>query len=237
MLTRPAGPWVMWPGAAGPCYSGSRCFMGISVGLALVEGLPAAGWARSVSVCSVRGTRGRGKRLGRRPDGRRAARRPCHPQKPFVERLLEPGLAAPIPACGNWKRGRFRCIVIVRGGDGGAALATGHVAPDNRRQESPTAAAVGLPPSCSPRRRSGTVDGNRATAAPARDSTNPASIHRLRFVMDEGPPVPPVPARWPGGPCDGCEDPVSGFRGSRRSPVFLPVCQHRGMSGLRPWRP
>ena len=35
----------MWPGAAGPCYSGSRCFIGISVGLALVEGLPAAGWA------------------------------------------------------------------------------------------------------------------------------------------------------------------------------------------------
>ena len=45
MLARPAGPWVMWPGAAGPCYSGSRCFIGISVGLALVEGLPAAGWA------------------------------------------------------------------------------------------------------------------------------------------------------------------------------------------------
>ena len=45
LLARPAGPWVMWPGAAGPCYSGSRCFMGISVGLALVEGLPAAGWA------------------------------------------------------------------------------------------------------------------------------------------------------------------------------------------------
>ena len=44
------------------------------------------------------GTRGRGKRLGRRPDGRRAARRPCHPQKPFVEQLLEPGLAASIGA-------------------------------------------------------------------------------------------------------------------------------------------
>ena len=28
LLTRPAGPWVMWPGAAGPCSSGSRCFMG-----------------------------------------------------------------------------------------------------------------------------------------------------------------------------------------------------------------
>ena len=35
--------------------------------------------SRSVSVRSVRGTRGRGKRLGRRPDGRRAARRPCEP--------------------------------------------------------------------------------------------------------------------------------------------------------------
>ena len=33
------------PGPPGPCYSGSRCFIGISVGLALVEGLPAAGWA------------------------------------------------------------------------------------------------------------------------------------------------------------------------------------------------
>ena len=58
--------------------------------------------------------------------------------------------------------------------------------------------------------------------------------NRLRFVMDEGPPGP-VPARWPEGPCDGCEAPASGFRGPRRSPVFLPVCRHRGMSGLRPW--
>ena len=33
------------------------------------------------------------------------------------------------------------------------------------------------------------VDGNRATAAPAGDSTNPASIDRSRFVMDEGPPA------------------------------------------------
>ena len=63
-----------------------------------MEGLPAAPWATWVSVGSVRGTRRRGKRLGRRPDGRRAARRPCHPQKTFVERLLEPGLAASIGA-------------------------------------------------------------------------------------------------------------------------------------------
>ena len=43
----------MWPGAAGPCYSGSRCFIGISVGLALVDGLPAAGWATWVPDRSV----------------------------------------------------------------------------------------------------------------------------------------------------------------------------------------
>ena len=48
------------PPAAGPGYSGSRCFMGISLGLALVEGLPAAGWATWGNACSVRGTRGRG---------------------------------------------------------------------------------------------------------------------------------------------------------------------------------
>ena len=43
----------------------------------------------------------------------------------------------------------------------------------------------GLPPSHSPRRRSGEVDSYRATAAPARDSTDSASNHRLRFVMNE----------------------------------------------------
>ena len=84
-------------GAAGPCYSGSRCFMGISFGLVLVEGLPAAAGATWVDVRSVRGTRGRGKRLGRRPDGRRAARRPCHPQKNF--RRAAPGAGL----------GRFHC--------------------------------------------------------------------------------------------------------------------------------
>ena len=50
----------MWPGAAGPCYSGSRCFMGISFSLALVDGLPAAAGATWVDVGSVRGTRGGG---------------------------------------------------------------------------------------------------------------------------------------------------------------------------------
>ena len=48
-----------------------------------IGGLSRSRWdhlgSRSVSVGSVRGTRGRGKRLGRRPDGRRAARRPCEP--------------------------------------------------------------------------------------------------------------------------------------------------------------
>ena len=36
-------------------------------------------------------------------------------------------------------------------------------------------------------------------------------------------------------PCDGCEAPASGFRKPRHSPVFLPVCRHGGMGGLRPW--
>ena len=84
-----------------PCYSGSRCFMGISLGLALVEGLPAAGWPHGLMCAPRSGTRRRGKRLGRRLDGRRAARRPCHPQKTFVERLLEPGLAASIAPRGE----------------------------------------------------------------------------------------------------------------------------------------
>ena len=49
----------MWPGAAGPCSSGSRCFMGISFGLVLVEGLPAAGWATWVD-CAPSVERGGG---------------------------------------------------------------------------------------------------------------------------------------------------------------------------------
>ena len=126
----------------------------------------------------------------------------------------------------------LRPIANVRGGDGVAALATGRVAPDNRRQESPTAAAVGLPPSRSPRRRSGAVDGNRATAAPARDSTNPASIDRLRFVMDERDRLPrsqPV----------GRKVPVTAVRtrlrvsGNPGAPRYS--CRCAGMSGLRPW--
>ena len=64
-----------------PGSPGSRCFMGISFGLVLVEGLPSAGWATWVNVGSVRGTRGRGKRLGRRLDGRRGVRRPCTPHE------------------------------------------------------------------------------------------------------------------------------------------------------------
>ena len=76
MFARPAGSWVLWPGAAGPCLAGSRCFMGISFGLVFMEGLPAAGWATWVNVGSGSGTRRRGKRLGRRVAGRRAARRP-----------------------------------------------------------------------------------------------------------------------------------------------------------------
>ena len=65
------------PPAAGPCSPGSRCFIGISLGLVSVEGLPAAGgptWVNARSVAVERG--GRENRLGRRPDGRRAARRP-----------------------------------------------------------------------------------------------------------------------------------------------------------------
>ena len=42
------------PPVAGPGYSGSRCFMGISFGLALVEGLLAAAGARLVPDCLMR---------------------------------------------------------------------------------------------------------------------------------------------------------------------------------------
>ena len=129
----------------------------------------------------------------------------------------------------------LRPIANVRGGDGVAALATGHVAPDNRRQGSPVAAAQ---PDC--RRPAPQGDDQGRWMATGRPQHRPATrrirlpYNRLRFVMDEGPPGP-VPARWPEGPCDGCEAPASGFRRPRRSPVFLPVCRHRGMSGLRPW--
>ena len=50
--------------AVGPGYSGSRCFMGISLGLALVEGLPAAGWATWVDVRSAQWNAGAGKTAG-----------------------------------------------------------------------------------------------------------------------------------------------------------------------------
>ena len=87
MLARPAGPWVMWRGAAGPCYSGSRCFIGISVGLALV-GFPAAAgttWVpdRSVWAPSVeRGGGGNGWADGLTGGALRAG--PVnHPRKPL----------------------------------------------------------------------------------------------------------------------------------------------------------
>ena len=126
---------------------------------------------------------------------------PDHPQKTFVERLLEPGLAASIAPRGEllWSRRPLSRTCTGRTLNGLGAQTHRQCSwrrrcccschrsrcDCNGRQESPTAAAVGLPPSRSPRRRSGAVDGNRATVAPARDSTNPASIHRLRFVMDE----------------------------------------------------
>ena len=102
----------------------------------------------------------------------------------------------------------------------------------NGRQESPTAAAVGLPPSRSPWRRPGVVDGNR-TAALARDSTNPASIDRLRFVMDEGPPARSQSI--------GRKVPVTAVRprfrvsGDHGAPWYS--CRCAGMSGLRPCAP
>ena len=95
----------MWPGAAGPCYSGSRCFIGISVGLALVEGLPAAPWATWVPDWSVwapsveRGGGENGWADGLTGGALRAG--PAPPTKTFVERFLEPGLAASIAGRGN----------------------------------------------------------------------------------------------------------------------------------------
>ena len=72
--------WAILTPIRRPGSPGSRCFMGISVGLALVEGLLAAAGARLVPDCLMRAPsveRGGGKkRLGRRLDGRRAARRP-----------------------------------------------------------------------------------------------------------------------------------------------------------------
>ena len=127
-------------------------------------------------------------------------------------------------------------IANVRGGDGEAALANGRVAPDNGRQESPVAAAH---PDCRRPVPRGEDQGRwMATGRPQhRLATRGIRLpyDRLRFVMDEGPPVPrSQPVGWEV-PCDGCEAPASGFRRPRRSPVFLPVCRHRGMSGLRPW--
>ena len=77
-----------------------------------LRGSGIGGWSAAprlatwVNVRSVRGTRGRGKRLGRRVDGAaRCAPSLNHPRKTSVERLLEPGLAASIAVCGN-SRGR-----------------------------------------------------------------------------------------------------------------------------------
>ena len=52
------------PPAAGPCYSGSRCFMGISLGLVLVEGLLAAAGATWVDARSAQWNAGAGKTAG-----------------------------------------------------------------------------------------------------------------------------------------------------------------------------
>ena len=90
----------MWPGAAGPCYSGSRCFIGISVGLALV-GLPAAAgttWVpdRSVWAPSVeRGGGGNGWADGLTGGAQRAG--PAPPTKNFRRAAPRAGL------------GRFHC--------------------------------------------------------------------------------------------------------------------------------
>ena len=76
--------------------------MGISLGLALVEGLPAAGWATWVDVRSVAVERGGGENGwadGLTAGALRAG--PATHKKTFVERLLEPGLAASIATGGN----------------------------------------------------------------------------------------------------------------------------------------
>ena len=89
------------PSSGRPCYSGSRCFMGISFGLVLVEGLPAAGWAtllmRAPSV--ERGGGENGWADGLTGGAVRAGL--YHRRRTSVERLLEPGLAASITVCGN----------------------------------------------------------------------------------------------------------------------------------------
>ena len=75
--------------------------MGISLGLALVEGLPAAGWATWVN-CAPSVERGGGENGwadGLTGGALRAG--PDHPQKKSVERLLEPGLAASIAPRGE----------------------------------------------------------------------------------------------------------------------------------------
>ena len=50
--------------AVRPGSPGSRCFMGISLGLALVEGLLAAGWATWVDARSAQWNAGAGKTAG-----------------------------------------------------------------------------------------------------------------------------------------------------------------------------
>ena len=47
-----------------PCYSGSRCFMGISFSLALVEGLLAAAGATWVDARSAQWNAGAGRTAG-----------------------------------------------------------------------------------------------------------------------------------------------------------------------------
>ena len=65
LLNRGGGaPAQALPPAAGPGYSGSRCFIGISLGLALVEGLLAAGWATWVDVRSAQWNAEAGKTAG-----------------------------------------------------------------------------------------------------------------------------------------------------------------------------
>ena len=70
-------------------------------------------------------------------------------------------------------------------------------------------------------RGGGWQSGDRSTG-PGLDESGSYWSVAIRDGWETGTAWWPVSARWPEGPCDGCEAPVSDFRRPRHFPVFLP---------------